>query len=68
MPSSSSTKTASPFRPGIRPEAEFSGTENSFFLHAAWLGSYCTVSSPLASTAPCSADFIGTERGISRKD
>jgi hypothetical protein len=24
-------KTASPFRPGIRPEAEFSGNENSFF-------------------------------------
>jgi hypothetical protein len=31
MPSSSYTKTASPFRPGIRPEAEFSGNENSFF-------------------------------------
>ena len=24
-------KTASPFRPGIRPEAGFSGNENSFF-------------------------------------
>jgi hypothetical protein len=31
MPSSSYTKTASPFRPGRRPEAEFSGNENSFF-------------------------------------
>ena len=31
MPSSWSTKTASPFRPGIRPEAEFSGNKNSFF-------------------------------------
>jgi len=31
MPSSSSTQTAFPFRPGIRPEAEFSGNENSFF-------------------------------------
>jgi hypothetical protein len=31
MPSSSSTQTAFPFRPGIRPEAEFSGNGNSFF-------------------------------------
>jgi hypothetical protein len=68
MPSSSYTKTASPFRPGIRPEAEFSGNENSFFLHAAWLGSYCTVSSPLHQLLRVSADFIGTQRGISRKD
>jgi hypothetical protein len=31
MPSSSPTQTAFPFRLGIRPEAEFSGNENSFF-------------------------------------
>src|SRR6266566_6467038 len=31
LPSSSSTQTAFPFHPGRRPEAEFSGNENSFF-------------------------------------
>src|SRR6266478_9393379 len=33
--------------PGHTPEAAFSGNENSFFLHAGWLGSYCTGSSLL---------------------
>src|SRR6266403_1607858 len=47
LPSSSSTQTAFPFRLGIRPEAEFAGNKNSFFLHAVWLGSYCTGSSLL---------------------
>ena len=31
LPSSWSTQTAFPYRPGRRPEAELSGNENSFF-------------------------------------
>src|SRR6266851_4870435 len=51
-------KAASPFRPGIRPEAEFSDKENSISrrrLTGALL--YCRLSP--AATASCSADFSG---------
>ena len=65
MPSSSSTRTAFPFRPGIRPEAEFSGNENCILTRClAGILLYCQLSP--ASTAPCSSDFIGTHPGISR--
>jgi len=40
-------KNGIPFRPGMRPEAEFSGPH----LQAAWLEPYCTGSSLLSSTA-----------------
>src|SRR6266513_270800 len=67
LPSSWSTQTAFPYRPGKRPEAEFSVNENSFFYTLlGWFLLYWQLSP--RSTAPCSADFIGTERGISRKD
>jgi hypothetical protein len=67
MPSSSYTKTASPFRPGIRPEAEFSGNENSFFYML--LGWAPIVLSALSSiNRAVFRNFIGTQPGISRKD
>src|SRR6266550_8886188 len=47
---------------GIRPEAQFSVNENSFFYTLlGWFLLYWQLSP--RSTAPCSADFIGTERG-----
>ena len=52
MPSSSSIKTASPFRPGMR-----SGVLCQRELHLDRLLPYCTVSPLLPSTALCSAKF-----------
>ena len=67
MPSSSSTQTAFPFRLGIQRGAEFSGNENCISTRClAGVLLYWQLS--LASTAPCWADFIGTQPGISRKD
>src|SRR5437660_5996236 len=67
LPSFSSTQTAFPFRLGIRPEAEFSGNENC--ISTGCLAGFLLYwqLSP-RSTAPGSADFIGTQTGISRKD
>ena len=56
MPSAFSEKTASPFRPGMRPEAKFSGKENSIVKCClAGIVLYCWPSP--AATATCSVDF-----------
>jgi hypothetical protein len=54
LPSSSSTQTAFPFRPGIRPEAEFSGNKNSFFYTLlGWVPIVLTALSSINRTVFC---------------